>query len=285
MNGKYPFSSPPGSDARSLSITRPVKTIPATCARGPRGGAVRKSSGSMLRRYADQDSRSRASNVLGLMCARFSLAGPERIADRYPQFKLHGGWPRRYNVAPTQDVLAVRNDGAGEIAPLRWGLVPYWAKDLAMGQKLINARAETLAEKPAFRSALQRRRCIVFADGFYEWTGAKGRKQPYRFTLADGAPFAFAGLWERWGPKDAPVATCTIVTCAPNELLALDPRPHAGHPRRRRARRVAARRRRRAVGALVPYDAARMRAAAVTPQMNHHAFDDPRCIEPIALLL
>jgi len=216
------------------------------------------------------------------MCARFSLAGPERIADRYPQFKLHGGWPRRYNIAPTQDVLAVRNDGAGEVAPLRWGLVPYWAKDLAMGQKLINARAETLAEKPAFRSALQRRRCIVFADGFYEWSGPKGRKQPYRFTLADGAPFAFAGLWERWGPKDAPVATCTIVTCAPNELLAhvhdrmpailddgaLDAWLHGD---------VA-----EALGAIAPFDAARMRQTAVTPQMNHHAFDDPRCIEPFA---
>ena len=217
------------------------------------------------------------------MCARFSLAGPERIADRYPQFKLRGGWPRWYNIAPTQDVLAVRNDAAGEIAPLRWGLVPYWAKDLAIGQKLINARVETLAEKPAFRSALERRRCIVFADGFYEWTGGKGRKQPYRFTVADGAPFAFAGLWERWGPKDAPVATCAIVTCAPNALLArfhdrmpailddgaLDAWLHGD---------VAD-----ALDAIAPYDAARMRQTAVTPEMNHHAFDEPRCIEPLAV--
>ncbi|HZW52387.1 MAG TPA: SOS response-associated peptidase [Candidatus Elarobacter sp.] len=215
------------------------------------------------------------------MCARFSLAGPERIADRYPQFELRGGWPKRYNIAPTQEVLAVRNDAGGEIAPLRWGLVPYWAKDLTMGQKLINARAETLAEKPAFRSALQRRRCIIFADGFYEWTGTKGKKQPHRFTLDDGAPFAFAGLWERWGPKDAPVATCTIVTCEPNELLAaihdrmpailgdgaLEAWLHGEVPE--------------ALAALVPYDAARMRRTAVTPQMNHHAFEDPRCIEPM----
>jgi putative SOS response-associated peptidase YedK len=219
------------------------------------------------------------------MCARFSLAGPERIADRYPQFKLRGGWPKRYNIAPTQEVLAARNDGGGEIAPLRWGLVPYWAKDLTMGQKLINARAETLAEKPAFRSALQRRRCIIFADGFYEWSGSKGKKQPYRFTLEDSAPFAFAGLWERWGPKDAAVATCTIVTCAPNELLAaihdrmpvilddaaLDAWLHGDILD--------------ALAALVPYDPARMRRTAVTPQMNHHAFDDPLCIEPLPALL
>ena len=215
------------------------------------------------------------------MCARFSLAGPERIADRYPQFKLRNVWPRRYNIAPTQDVLAARNDGEREIAPLRWGLVPFWARDLAIGQKLINARAETLAEKPAFRSALQKRRCIIFADGFYEWTGAKGRKQPHRFTVDDGAPFAFAGLWERWGPKDAPVETCAIVTCAPNALCApmpdrmpailddsaLDTWLYGD---------VA-----EALDAIVPYDAARMRSALVTPQMNHHAFEDPRCIEPL----
>ncbi len=215
------------------------------------------------------------------MCARFSLAAPERIGDRYPQFKLRGGWPRRYNIAPTQDVLAVRNDGAGEIVPLRWGLVPYWAKDLAIGQKLINARAETLAEKPAFRSALQRRRCIIFADGYYEWTGPKGNKQPHRFTVVDGAPFAFAGLWERWGAKEAPVATCAIVTCAPNALCApfhdrmpailddgaLDAWLHGD---------VAG-----ALDAIVPFDAARMRETAVTPQMNHYAFEDPRCIEPV----
>jgi putative SOS response-associated peptidase YedK len=217
------------------------------------------------------------------VCARFSLAGPERIADRYPQFKLRAGWPRRYNIAPTQDVLAVRNDGGGEIAPLRWGLVPYWAKDLAIGQKLINARAETLAEKPAFRSALERRRCVIFADGYYEWTGTKGSKQPFRFTVGDGGPFAFAGLWERWGPKDAPVSTCAIVTCAPNSLCApfhdrmpailddgeLETWLHADVPD--------------ALGVLVPFDPGRMHLTAVTPLMNHHAFEDPRCIEPAAV--
>ncbi|GAC1622110.1 MAG: SOS response-associated peptidase [Candidatus Elarobacter sp.] len=215
------------------------------------------------------------------MCARFSLAAPQRLAGRYPHFRQRAGWPPRYNIAPTQDVLAARGNSAGEIAPLRWGLVPYWAKDLAIGPKLINARAETLAEKPAFRAALQRRRCVVFADGFYEWTAHNGTKQPHRFTLDDGAPFAFAGLWERWGPKDAPVETCTIVTCAPNVLCApvhdrmpvilddaaLDAWLHGEIPD--------------ALATLVPYDAARMRSTAVTPAMNHYAFEDPRCIEPV----
>ena len=216
------------------------------------------------------------------MCARFTLAGPERIADRYPQFRLRRSWPRRYNIAPTDDVLAVRNDAGGELAPLRWGLVPPWARDLSTGQKLINARAETLAEKPAFRDALQHRRCLIFADGFYEWTGPKSRRLPYRFTREDGGPFAFAGLWERWGPKDARVESCTIVTCAPNALLAAfhDRMPvmldddafedwlHGD---------VEA-----AVSTLVPYDAARMRSSAVTPEVNRPAFDDPRAIEPVA---
>jgi len=215
------------------------------------------------------------------MCARFTLASPERIVDRYPQFKLRRSWPRRYNIAPTDDVLAVRNDAEGEIEPLRWGLVPPWARDLSAGQKLINARAETLAEKPAFRDALQHRRCVIFADGFYEWTGAKGRRRPYRFTRDGGAVFAFAGLWERWGPKDARVESCTIVTCPPNALLAqihdrmpvildddaLDTWLYGDLAD--------------AVSTLVPYDPSRMQSAAVTPEMNRPAFDDPRAIEPV----
>ncbi len=215
------------------------------------------------------------------MCARFSLADPTRIPERYPQFKLRRMWPRRYNIAPTDDVLAVRGDGDGEIVPLRWGLVPPWAKDLSAGQKLINARAETLAEKPVFRAALQSRRCAIFADGFFEWTGPKTQRTPYRFTVEDGRVFAFAGLWERWGPRDARVESCTIVTCAPNALLtafhdrmpviltddALDPWLHG---------EVAD-----ALAVTVPYDAARMRSAEVTPAMNRTSFDDPRAIEPV----
>ena len=216
------------------------------------------------------------------MCARFTLAGPERIADRYPQFKLARSWPRRYNIAPTDDVLALRDDAGDEIAPLRWGLIPPWARDLSVGQTLINARAETLAEKPAFRDALAHRRCVIFADGFYEWTGPKQRRLPYRFTRDGGAPFAFAGLWERWGPPDARVESCTIVTCPPNALLtafhnrmpvilddtALEVWLHG---------EVAA-----ALSTLVPFDAARMESTAVTPEVNRPSFDDPRAIEPVA---
>ena len=214
------------------------------------------------------------------MCARFSLAGPERLADRYPGFRLRGSGSRRYNIAPTETVLAARSDG--DIVPLRWGLVPFWAKDVSIGQKLINARAETLAEKPAFRHALKSRRCLVFADGYYEWTGLKGKKQPYRFTVDDGAPFAFAGLWESWGRDESRIETCTIVTCAPNELCASihDRMPaileDAAHDAWLHGDVADA------LAAIAPFDTARMRSTPVTPQMNHVLFEDPRCIEPLA---
>lgn len=131
----------------------------------------------------------------------------------------------RYNIAPTQDVVAVRmENGARALVRLRWGLVPFWAKDAAIGAKMINARADTLAEKPAFRQAFQRRRCVIAADGFYEWkTIARARiKQPFHIRRPDGAPFAFAGLWERWEKGDEPLETCTIVTTdAPESLTEI----------------------------------------------------------------
>ena len=212
------------------------------------------------------------------MCARFSLSDPDRIVDRYPGFRLNARYPRRFNIAPTQDVLVARNDGQGEIATLRWGLVPPWTPDPSTGRRLIKARAETLAEKPAFRGALQSRRCIIFADGFYEWTGEKGRRQPHWFTTSHGGPFAFAGLYERWRRRETILETCTIVTCAPNALLAsihdrmpvmlddaaIDVWLHGD---------VAD-----AIATLVPFDAARMRSID-TPAMYDPAFDDPRCVE------
>ncbi len=217
------------------------------------------------------------------MCARYSLTRPRLIAERFAAFRLERDHEPRYNIAPTQEVLAAKNDGGGVVAPLRWGLVPYWARDLSMGQRTINARAETLAEKPAFRHALERRRCLVFADGFYEWTGDKGDKQPYRFTVDDGAPFAFAGLWERWGPKDAPVETCTIVTCAPNALLARfhDRMPAILDESALEAwlhGEVAD-----ALAAIVPFDPARMRAVAVNRAVNRATFEHPSCAEPVEL--
>jgi putative SOS response-associated peptidase YedK len=137
------------------------------------------------------------------VCGRYSATNPARLRAAFPRFRFGGASadaPPRYNIAPTQPVLAVRNDGADAVEEMIWG------------PKLINARAETLAVRPAFRDALRSRRCVLFADGFYEWRA----KRPVRFTLADERPFAFAGLWE---PQAAGAATCTIVTCEANELV------------------------------------------------------------------
>lgn len=159
------------------------------------------------------------------MCGRYSQTRP--IEDLVEQFRIDLVLQQpapRFNVAPTQDVPVVRLDDEGRRALdlLRWGLVPAWAKDLSVGNRMINARAETVFEKPAFRSAFKKRRCLVVADGFYEWkrldeSGKK--KQPYRMTWHDGRPFAFAGLWEQWKGPDGPVRTCTILTTTANAMM------------------------------------------------------------------
>lgn len=129
----------------------------------------------------------------------------------------------RYNIAPTQPVAVVRLDREGrrrEFTLMRWGLIPSWAKDIGIGNRLINARAETLTEKPAFRTAFRRRRCLIPADGFYEWQKQATRKQPYFIGLPDRRPFAFAGLWEHWEGADGSVLdSCTIITTAANERV------------------------------------------------------------------
>lgn len=126
-----------------------------------------------------------------------------------------------YNVAPTQDVAAVRSAGdQRELALLRWGLVPSWATDLAIGSRMINARADSVADKPAYRTAFKKRRCLIVADGFYEWRKDGKAKQPHLIRLKGGGPFCFAGLWERWTRGEKPVETCTIITTDANELMA-----------------------------------------------------------------
>jgi putative SOS response-associated peptidase YedK len=159
------------------------------------------------------------------VCGRFTLrSSPESITEHFDLDEPPELEPR-YNIAPGQTVLALRAEaarGTRVAERLRWGLVPPWADSAAVGQRMINARAETLSEKPAFRAAFRDRRCLIPADGFYEWRKASGSpKQPYLFERPDGAPFAFAGLFESWreGEKDA-VWSCTIVTTEANEVLA-----------------------------------------------------------------
>lgn len=156
------------------------------------------------------------------MCGRFTSSQRREAAAERFHVVVPESYGERYNLAPTQRALIVREQGGEREAVLaRWGLLPHWAKDERISYKLINARAETLAEKPASRSLLGKHRCLVVADGFYEWTvGMDGKKQPIHFRLADGDVFAFAGLWTcKTGDEGEPVESCTIVTTRPNELV------------------------------------------------------------------
>jgi putative SOS response-associated peptidase YedK len=149
------------------------------------------------------------------MCSRYFLDADGNVIAYAFRVPPNERIARRYNIAPTQDAPVVRlsDAGAREAAMLRWGLVPAWAKAIGVGNRMINARAEAIETKPAFREALRLRRCLVPASGFYEWKGAPGRKHPYAINTADRALFAFAGLWERWKPRGGePVETFTIVT-------------------------------------------------------------------------
>lgn len=219
------------------------------------------------------------------MCGRFAQRSPTRKVAK--QFKVEEVPPlaERYNVAPAQDVLTVREGSGGrEAALLKWGLVPRWAKDPGIGNKLINARAETVTEKPSFREAFARRRCLVPVDGFFEWARRGERKRPFYFHMRDGEPFAIAGLWERWEGDGGPLETCTLLTTEANELLApyhdrmpvilrpedyemwLDSDVHERGP---------------LMQLLRPYAHAGMSANEVSTLVNSPSNDDPRCVNPI----
>ncbi len=243
------------------------------------------------------------------MCGRFTLrASAEQVAEQFALFEVPPFAPR-YNIAPTQPAPVVRlgasepesvtrlaagepppvgRSAAGEPRPARefvllhWGLIPHWAKDRRIGNRMINARAESVLEKPAFRDAMRRRRCLVVADGFYEWRKTGDGKQPYFIHRQDDRPFAFAGLWESWqGPEDEPLQSCTILTTQPTRLLKpihdrmpvilpaehyepwLDP---AG-----RAQDLAA--------LLEPCESEPLEAYPVSPLVNSPRNDSPQCVE------
>ncbi|NJO42000.1 MAG: SOS response-associated peptidase [Cyanobacteria bacterium CRU_2_1] len=156
------------------------------------------------------------------MCGRFTLSqSAETIAEVF-QLSAVPQLEPRYNIAPTQPVCVIRTiaePSEREFTYLYWGLIPSWAKDPSIGTRLINARAETVTEKPAFRAAFKRRRCLILADGFYEWQPLQKGKQPFYFQMEETQPFAFAGLWEHWESADGAIESCTILTTEANEML------------------------------------------------------------------
>jgi putative SOS response-associated peptidase YedK len=158
------------------------------------------------------------------MCGRFTqFLDPDTLRAIYDWIDIPGDLPPRYNVAPSQPVGVVANDGENRLDFFLWGLIPSWSKDPKIGSRLINARGETVAEKPSFRSAYKRRRCLILADGFYEWVETPGQKSktPHYIQLESKEPFAFAGLWEIWhSPEGDEIRSCTIITTEPNAMMA-----------------------------------------------------------------
>ncbi|HTX90749.1 MAG TPA: SOS response-associated peptidase [Anaerolineales bacterium] len=221
------------------------------------------------------------------MCGRFALtADSADLQDVFPEFSFPTQAAPRFNIAPSQPILAVPNDGKKKADFFVWGLVPSWAKDPTIGARMINARAETLAEKPAFRGAYKYHRCVIFADGFFEWQPQPGSKSkvPHFIHLKSGRPFAFAGLWDRWqSPDGSEILSATIITTEPNELMSsihnrmpvilskdayaqwLDPAPQPTS---------------RFENLLGPYPAAEMEAFPVSTLVNSPANDRPETIQP-----
>lgn len=221
------------------------------------------------------------------MCGRYRLTRKKEILAEHFGIEPDDNWQPRYNVAPTQDIAVIRQhrDEPKRIASvMRWGLIPFWSKDPNAGFKMINARAEDVAEKPAFREALRKRRCLIPADGFYEWQKSGGKKRPFCFTMADDSLFAFAGIWERWkNPEGQWIETCSIITTTPNQLtedvhdrmpvilhpedydLWLDPGFHNVKELQSMLR---------------PYEADQMKRYEVSNRVNAVQNDDPEVIAP-----
>jgi putative SOS response-associated peptidase YedK len=224
------------------------------------------------------------------MCGRFTLTlDSKQIQDA---FSWLGGVPAgiqpRYNIAPSQPIAVVPNDGRRRLDFYVWGLIPSWAKDPNIGSRMINARAESLAEKPSFRSAYRRRRCLILADGFYEWKSAEGRKSktPMFIHLKENKPFAFAGLWELWNaPDGSQIYSATIITTEPNSLMA------SIHNRMPVILPEAAYERWLSPGEgdpsdlaplLKPFSAESMQAYPISTLVNSPQNDVPQVIEPVA---
>ena len=220
------------------------------------------------------------------MCGRFTLTTDlEQLEERFSFHAADLSFHSHYNIAPSQQVLAIISAEERRGGFLRWGLIPSWAKDPSLGNRMINARAETLAEKPSFRRALQKRRCLVLADGFYEWKTEGKKKTPMYISLKSHEPFGFAGLWETWkAPNGEAIHSCTIVTTTPNSLMeSIHNRMPVILTRDTEAYWLD-----RSIEdppqllpLLAPYTAQAMEAYAVSPTVNSPRNDSPKCIEPI----
>lgn len=225
------------------------------------------------------------------MCGRYRLSRRKQLVEEYFGSACdEPDWEPRYNIAPTQTVPVIRQNPTKpvrELSMMRWGLIPSWAKDSSGAASMINARSETASTKPAFSEALKHRRCLIPADGFYEWKRAGQTKRPFCFEVNDGALFAFAGLWDRWADASGNwLKTCSILTTTPNAvtsavhdrmpvILESDTYDLWLDPGMKHLNAIS--------DLLKPYDARRMRCYPVSNRINHVANDDEECSRPAAL--
>jgi putative SOS response-associated peptidase YedK len=220
------------------------------------------------------------------MCGRFVRRTPVTDLARFFHFPDGAPEPPRYNIAPTQLVAAVRAPvrvQERELAWLRWGLIPSWADDPKIGYRLINARADTAATKPSFRSAFRQRRCVIPADGFYEWQKTDGKKLPHYFHMRDGKPFAFAGLWDHWEREGEVIESCTILTTEANALLRVihDRMPVILAPADYDAWLDAATQKPEQIQPFLrPFPAEAMTSHPVSLLVNNPKNESPKCVEP-----
>ena len=222
------------------------------------------------------------------MCGRFTLtANPADLQDAFSNYSFPERFAPRFNIAPSQPVLAIPNDNKLRADFFVWGLIPMWAKDPSIGNRLINARGETLAEKPSFRGSYRHKRCLILADGFYEWKafGEKKNKTPYFIHMKDRQPFAMAGLWDSWeSPDGSSIKTCTIITTQPNELMEMihDRMPAILHPRDYAKWLDAAPQTPESLQPLIkPFSADAMSAYPVSTLVNKPANDMPELVVPV----
>ncbi len=221
------------------------------------------------------------------MCGRFALSVKTKDIEKLkPGFTITEELNPRYNIAPTQSVAVALNDGSGSLTLARWGLIPSWAKDDAIGNKMINARAETIMEKPSFAKCFRNRRCLIFADAFYEWKKMPDDKKkiPYLIKMKNSEPFTFAGLWDRWVDGNGEVViSATIITTEPNGLMKdIHNRMPVIIPEEERSRWLSA----ESAGPellelLKPYPEDAMTAYEVSTMVNNPSADFPSCIDPI----
>lgn len=231
------------------------------------------------------------SAIISSMCGRYRLSRRKQIVEEYfDSVSSEEDWAPRYNIAPTQPVPVIRQhpkEPVRQISTMRWGLIPSWARDASGAASMINARLETASTKPAFRDALKSRRCLIPADGFYEWRRDGKTKQPFCFEVNQGQLFAFAGLWDRWkNPSGEWVKTCSILTTTPNAVTSavhdrmpviLDPNSYDLwlDPGMNNVVEVS--------NLLKPFDAGLMRSYPVSTRINHVANDDEECSRPVKL--